>query len=123
MIIENLNGARSWDCYQAYITFTKFLKFAETYSNSKNGDFESEDAILDDFKSLDEESKRKVIIETLAHYNMGSSEMLKFISVHQMENKAYISLSTSNNYHVSDLGKMTVESIIKCSNTSNGLFF
>lgn len=123
MISEQLNGARAWDCYQAYLTFITYLPMADTYSKSERGGFENKDLIVSDFKSLDDSDKKRVIAETLAFYHMSSVEMLKFVGVHQMQNKAYVSASTANNFSVSELYEMVIESIIKCSETSNGLFF
>ncbi|EHN70922.1 hypothetical protein [Aliivibrio fischeri] len=118
-MIGDMNGAKAWDCYQAYINFIHYLPAAERY---KEG-FEDREQISNDFKTLTVDEKRAVIIDVMGIYPIPSREMIKLIGIHKRENGSYITPQLINNYHIKDLAEMVFESLLRCNEESDQVFF
>lgn len=118
-MIATMNGARGWSCYQAYVSFIYYIHLAKTYRKG----FDSKEEMIEHFKQCDEEQKRKIVTEIMSVNPISSEDMLSFVGVHKTNHGGYIVASSVNNFTLNELAEMTFESILRCCDESDQVFF
>lgn len=136
MINQDLmRGTRGWACFQAYLTFIFYMPLTRTAKAVEQARLEAIKDLKDKdeggagerakkyFLSLDEAEKKRMIIECLEVARIPPDDMIALCAVHVGKNGSAIAASTINNYSISEMAEMIIESTIECSNVSSEVFF
>lgn len=120
-----LKGSKGFAAYQTYVTIMAFLPTCDRYNDKQfiaNGEI-SLDAVFEDFKLLDDNDKKLLIVESLKVNILSESQVGNLLCVHKDKNDISISRQSVNNFEIADIMKMILETCLTCSYVDSELFF
>lgn len=120
-MITQFKGARAWNAYMAYVGFVFHLYKARTM-RLKN--FTTTEECNEYFREVDNDTRRKILIELMSVQRIDHYDMMALLAVHQNKHGIAIDTSTIDNYGLSELAEMVLETLLRCAQEKDaGLFF
>lgn len=121
-----LKGVKGFAAYQVYVSIVAFLPTCAKY-NAKEFSTEDNkadlDAIFEDFKSLDDESKKRLLLECLQVDMLADHQIVALLGLHKDKNGKPISARTVNSIEMHEIMKMILNTCVACSQINSELFF
>lgn len=127
-----LKGTKGFAAYQTYISIIAFLPMCGKYgvdeflkpTKTDKEKFEIDlDLVLSDFKSLEDDEKKRLILEALQVNILLDQQVVNLLQVHKDANGAPISPRSIGNYSAAEIMKMILETCVVCSYVDTELFF
>lgn len=121
-----LKGTKGFAAYQTYESIIAFLPTCDRYQSEEfKGDKGQINLALvfEDFKSLDAEQKKMLVIESLQVNILSDQQVVNLLRVHNDANGRAISPQSIGNYGVVEVMKMALTTCVTCSEIESELFF
>ena len=121
-----LKGTKGFAAYQTYESIIAFLPTCDKYQLDE---FKSEKGqivlslVFADFKSLDENDKKVLILESLQVNILSDQQVVNLLRVHNDSNGRAISPQSIGNYGIAEVMKMALTTCVACSEIDSELFF
>lgn len=122
-----LKGAKGFAALQVYNSMIPFFATVATFNtheflgaDKKTVDI---DKIITAFKEMDDNGKKMVLLEAMQTYPLNDSQVINLLRVHKDKNGAAISPRSIDNFSVSEIMKMVLDTCVECSNIDTALFF
>ncbi|CAH1521274.1 Whole genome shotgun sequence [Vibrio owensii] len=120
-MIGKFKGTSAWNAYMAYRGFVNFLYLTDYMR--KEGIVERSKC-LERFQSLSLDGKKELLINLMGYKRIDHYDMMALVSIHTNSHGMSIDHSSIDNYQVSELAELVLESLLHCSELKDaGLFF
>lgn len=114
-------GVEGFAAYQAYLSFIHYAPLLKRYREDK--DMKTKQDVLDDFKSLPELEKKKLILDLMGISSISEADLVKLLSIQRTEGGKRFTLPYIKGASLPVLMKCAINSIVSCSEIDTELFF
>ncbi len=125
-----LKGTKGFAAYQTYESIIAFLYTCDKYQHKdfmeeyRKDEFKiSHKSIISDFKSLNEDAKKELVLEALQVNILSDQQVVNLLRVHDDSNGRAISNQSIGNYGIAEVMKMALTTCVACSEIESELFF
>ena len=114
----NLRGADGWQAYQVYLALSYYIPVMPTFEKCK-----TRDDAFNEFKSMSEDERKKVLIELMSIAPVSDSDLYKLLSVQRTDDGKAFSPPVVRALQLGELMKRSLDALFECSEVDSSLFF